>query len=90
MIYIRSVQVDPKGEVLKELPASLKVTKDPDKEFTAGPLYIPVNGNIRFEYKITLATSDGDFVKSEEWNPSEEKEVLLGKSALKRLFPDVK
>ncbi len=85
MITVRSTQVDPNGTSIKELP-SLKITKEADKEFTAGPLYIPTNGGLNFEYKITAATIDGDFYEAKQWVKATEKDVLLGKTKMKELF----
>lgn len=84
-VTIRSKQADPNGEVVKELSA-LKITKAEDREFTAGPLYIPTGSTIAFEYKLRLATADGEFVDSNEWIPATEKEIFLGKGRMKEIF----
>jgi hypothetical protein len=86
LINIRSSQLDPNGETVKEIPTALKITKEGDKEFTAGPLYIPTGSNISFEYKITMATAAGEFVDSRKWVPATEKEILLGKTRIKEIF----
>ena len=85
LVTIRSKQIDPKGEQLKEL-AALKITNDAAKEFSAGPLFIPANGTIDFEYKITAATTDGDFFPAAEWIRAAEKDILLGKTRMKEIF----
>ena len=84
-ITLRSRQVDPKGEEVKELGA-LKITKDAVKEFSVGPLFIPSGGSVEFEFKITMASSDGDFYPSNEWIRGTDKEVLLGKTRMKGIF----
>ncbi len=86
LINIRSSQLDPNGETIKEIPGALKITKEGDKEFTAGPMYIPTGSNLSFEYKITMATADGEFVDSKKWLPATEKEILLGKTKVKEIF----
>ena len=86
IVTLRSKQVDPKGELLSELPNTLKITKQADKDFSLGPLYQGSEGKVEFEYKLTIATIDGDFIKSEKWNRSTEKEILLGKTLVKQIF----
>jgi hypothetical protein len=86
MINVRSQQLDPNGTSVKELPSALKVTKASDKEFAAGPLYVPTGGTLSFEYKITMATADGEFREGGDWIPATEKEILLGKTRMKTLF----
>ena len=88
LITVRSKQADPKGLEMKEFDA-VKVTTEASKEFTVGPLFIPSNGSIEFEYKITVATAGGDFYPSNEWVPATEKEVLLGKTKLKTMFKGI-
>lgn len=83
MITVRSAQVDPKGTEVKEL-AAIKVTRE--GEFSTGPLFIPQNGTLDFEYKITAATDDGDFYPSNGWIRASEKEMLLGKTKMKDIF----
>lgn len=85
MVTVRSVQVDPKGGQLKELE-SFKITKEENKEFTTGPLFLASGGTLDFEYKITAATLDGDFYPANEWIKGSEKEMLLGKTKLKEIF----
>jgi hypothetical protein len=85
MITVRSRQADPKGVEMKEFDA-VKVTTDMARDFTVGPLYIPSNGTLEFEYKVTVATAGGDFYPSNVWQPATEKEVLLGKTKLKEMF----
>jgi hypothetical protein len=84
-VTVRSRQVDPKGEEVKEL-AAIKITKDAVKEFSVGPLFIPAGGAAEFEYKITMASTDGDFYPSNEWIKGTDKEVLLGKTRMKAIF----
>ena len=84
-VTLRSRQVDPKGEEVKELEA-LKITRDAAKEFSVGPLFIPSGGSTEFEYKITMASTDGDFYPSNEWIKGTDKEVLLGKTRMKSIF----
>ncbi len=84
-IVVRSRQVDPKGEEVKEL-AAIKITNDISKEFSTGPLYIPTGGAIDFEYKITIATKDGEFYPANEWIRGTDKDVLLGKTKMKEIF----
>lgn len=88
LITVRSQQADPKGVYLKELDA-LKIVKDDTKIYQVGPLFQPPGGNIEFEYKITVASTDGDFYISDKWNTSTSKEVLLGKTQLKELFKGI-
>ncbi|MGB3007307.1 MAG: hypothetical protein WBC06_12405 [Chitinophagaceae bacterium] len=88
MITVRSKQADPKGLELKEFDA-VKVTNDISKSFSVGPLYTPTGGLLEFEYKITVATADGDFYPSNEWIAATEKEILLGKSKLKAMFKGI-
>ena len=88
MITVRSKQADPKGLEMKEFDA-VKVTPDMAKDFTVGPLYIPSNGSVEFEYKVTAATSGGDFYPSNVWQSATEKEVLLGKTKLKEMFKGI-
>jgi hypothetical protein len=85
MITIRSHQVDPKGEQVKEL-ASVKVFNDMTKEYQAGPLFIPSDGTLQYEYRVTVATNDGDFYTASEWVPATDPELLLGKTMLKEMF----
>lgn len=85
LITVRSLQVDPKGELVKEL-AAVKVTNDMTKEFVAGPLFIPSGGAMDFEYKITVATTDGEFYPANDWIRGTDKEVLLGKTKMKEIF----
>lgn len=88
LVTIRSRQVDPKGEQVKEL-AALKITNDAAKEFSTGPLFTPANGTIGFEYRITAATKDGDFYTAGDWIPATEKDILLGKTRMKEIFRGV-
>jgi len=88
LITVRSSQADPKGIILKELDG-LKIMKDDTKIFQAGPLFLPPGSSLAFEYKITVASNDGDFYISEKWTPSSSKEVLLGKTQLKELFKGI-
>ena len=88
-VSVRSKQVDPNNELVKELPSALRITKSADKEFAAGPLYVPTNGTLAFEYKLRLVTADGEFVESNEWIPATEKEIFLGKSRMKEIFKTV-
>jgi len=85
LITIRSLQIDPKGEAMKELP-SLKVLNDMSRDFTTGPLFIPSGGSIDYEYKVTVATKDGDFYTASEWTRAAEAELLLGKTKMKEMF----
>ena len=85
LITIRSLQIDPKGEAMKELP-SLKVLNDMSRDFTTGPLFIPSGGSIDYEYKVTVATKDGDFYTATEWTRAAEAELLLGKTKMKEMF----
>ena len=89
IVTIRSKQVDPNGESVMELPNTLKITRQADKEFSLGPLYLGSDGKVQFEYKMTIATTDGDFIKSEQWNNSTEKDILLGKSFVKGIFSSI-
>jgi hypothetical protein len=84
-VTVRSRQFDPRGEEVKELEA-IKITKDAVKDFLAGPLFIPAGGSADFEYKITMASSDGDFYPSNEWIKGTDKEILLGKTRMKGIF----
>jgi hypothetical protein len=86
MVSIRSKQVDPNGETVKELPTTLKITRSEDREFSAGPLYVPTGSTISFEYKLRLATTDSEFVEAAEWIPATEKEIFLGKARMKEIF----
>ncbi|MEO5564014.1 MAG: hypothetical protein ABIR18_11280 [Chitinophagaceae bacterium] len=85
LITVRSKQADPKGIEMKEFDA-IRVTTDLAREFTVGPLFIPSSGTIEFEYKVTVATTEGDFYPSNQWVPATEKDVLLGKTKLKAMF----
>jgi hypothetical protein len=87
-ITIRSNQVDPTGGDVKELPA-LKITKDADKDFSAGPLFIPSGGNLDFEYKIVVASTDGEFYTTDKWIKGTDKEILLGKTKMKEIFKGI-
>ena len=78
-----------KTQLIKIIISDLKITKDDTKIFQAGPLFQPPGGNLDFEYKITVASIDGDFYISEKWTPSSSKEVLLGKTQLKELFKGI-
>ncbi len=84
LIKVRSRQVDPNGTEVKEL-ASIRVTND-DKEYPAGPLYIPSGGTIEFEYKVIITTKDGDVYSANDWIRGTDKDVVLGKSKLKEIF----
>jgi hypothetical protein len=88
LVTIRSKQVDPKGEQVKEL-AALKITNDAAKEFSAGPLFIAADGAIDFEYKITVATKDGDFYPANDWIKATGKDILLGKTRMKEIFSGI-
>lgn len=66
LVNIRSKQVEANGEAVQELASALKITKEADKTFTAGPLYIPADGSLSFEYKLTLARADGEFITSDK------------------------
>jgi hypothetical protein len=88
MITVRGTQVDPNGNAVKELP-SFKITKEADKEFSAGPLYPPTNGGLDFEYKITAATTDGEFYETNQWVKATEKDILLSKTKMKTLFKGI-
>lgn len=88
LITVRSKQGDPKGTELKEFEA-IKITKEGTGSNSAGPLFIPANGAIEFEYKITVASADGDFYPVRDWIPATEKDVLLGKTKLKELFKGI-
>ena len=85
MIYVRSKQADPKGEMVKELGA-IKITNDASKEFFAGPLFLAPGGQLEYEYRITAASLDGDFYPSPEWIKASDKELLLGRTAMKEMF----
>ncbi|MBI3139909.1 MAG: hypothetical protein HYZ15_15130 [Sphingobacteriales bacterium] len=84
LVAIRSKQVDPKGEELKEL-ATVKITRETG-ENAAGPLFIPAGGAVDFEYRITVATTDGDFYPANDWIKGADKEILLGKTKMKEIF----
>ncbi|HSU27984.1 MAG TPA: hypothetical protein VLJ68_06365 [Chitinophagaceae bacterium] len=88
MITVRSLQADAQGQELRELDA-LKVTKDPEKVFSAGPLYVPSGGKLDFEYKITVASTDGEFYQSNTWIKGNSKDMLLGKNALRTIFKGI-
>ena len=83
-VTIRSKQVDPNGEIVKELPV-LKITKSADREFSAGPLYVPTNGTLSFEYKLRLATTE-ELMESNDWIPATEKDIFIGMTRMKQLF----
>ncbi|MGQ0738317.1 MAG: hypothetical protein ACT4OJ_04590 [Bacteroidota bacterium] len=85
MVYVRSKQADPKGETVKELGA-VKITNDAAKEFFAGPLFLAPGGQLDYEYRITAASTDGDFYPSAQWIKASDKELLLGKTAMKEMF----
>jgi hypothetical protein len=84
-VKIRSMQVDPGGTEVKELPA-IRITSDDNREYTTGPLYVPAGGAISFEYMITVATKDGEFYSGNGWIPATDKDILLGKQKLKDIF----
>ncbi|MEO8582838.1 MAG: hypothetical protein ABI415_03515 [Flavitalea sp.] len=86
LVNIRSIQLDPKAENIKESGSILKITKANDKDFTAGPLFIPTGGSLSYEYKITMATDDGEFREMGKWISATENEILLGKTKLRELF----
>lgn len=86
LVTVRSRQLDPNGEVVKELPA-LKITKDESKEYAAGPFYLPTDGTLSFEYRMRMATADGEFREASEWFMASEKEMLLGKTRMRQIFP---
>ena len=88
LVTVRSLQVDPKGEQLKEL-SSLKVLNEMTKDFTTGPLFIPSGGSIDYEFRITVATRDGDFYTASDWVRSTEAELLLGKTKMKEMFQGI-
>ncbi len=88
MIYVRSSQVDPKGEMVKELPV-LNITNEPGKNFLVGPLFIPKGGSPDFEFNIKVSSTDGEFYLSDKWIKTSEKEVLLGKSRVIEIFKGI-
>ena len=83
-IVIRGKQGDPKGIEVKEFEA-IRINKETGTG-SAGPLFIPTGGSLEFEYKITVASTDGDFYPARDWVLSTEKELLLGKTKLKEMF----
>lgn len=85
LINVRSRQGDPKGTEMKEFEA-IKVIKEGTSGNTVGPLFIPTGGVLEFEYKVTVASADGDFYPARDWVPGNEKEILLGKTKLKDMF----
>ncbi len=87
LITLRSKQLDPNGRAEKQLPEALKITKESDKAFLAGPLFIPSGAKAAFQYKITMATTDGDFIDSLQWISAAETDIYISKSKLKDLFP---
>ncbi|HQZ49214.1 MAG: hypothetical protein KBA90_07090 [Chitinophagaceae bacterium] len=84
MITLRSAQGDPKGLTVKEF-TSLKLTQSVN-EGSTGPLYLPASSSLQYEYKIIIASKDGDFYSSNTWIPGNELENYLGKTQLKQLF----
>jgi hypothetical protein len=59
------------------------------EEFTTGPLFIPSGGSIEYEFRITVATRDGDFYTASDWVRSTEAELLLGKTKMKEMFQGI-
>ena len=87
MIAVRSVQGDPKGAEMKEF-ASIKLTKETNEAFV-GPLYLPASASLQYEYKITVASVDGDFYPAASWINGNSLENYLGKTQLKELFKNI-
>lgn len=85
LITVRSRQGDPKGTELKEFEA-IKLTKEGTGANSVGPLFIPTGGSLQFDYKVTVASADGDFYPARDWVAGTEKEILLGKTKLKDMF----
>ena len=85
LVTLRSMQADPRSEQVRELP-SVRVYDDLAREFLAGPLFIPSGGSLEYEFRITIATRDGDFYTATDWSRSTEPELLLGKTQLKEMF----
>ncbi len=80
-VRIRSRQADPKGEALVELPP-VRMEKD-EETYSAGPLYLPEGGDLRYEYFFTLVTKDGTSYSSDGWKVSKEPNLFIGIKALK-------
>ncbi|MBK6936757.1 MAG: hypothetical protein IPH18_07600 [Chitinophagaceae bacterium] len=88
LISLRSRQGDPKGAELKEFEA-IKISKEGTGNNSVGPLFIPTGGALEFEFKITVASADGDFYPARDWVAGTEKEILLGKTKLKEMFKGI-
>ncbi len=87
IITLRSAQGDPKGITVKEFP-SLKLTQTAN-EASTGPLYLPASSSLQYEFKIIVASKDGDFYSSNGWISGSELENYLGKTQLKQLFSGI-
>ena len=83
-IQVRSVQADPRGQVMKVLP-----TLDLRSDITTqtGPLYVEPGHAPAFEYNLALIMEDGTMYQSSKWIPSNQLTVYLGTKNIQEAIP---
>ncbi|HLT52922.1 MAG TPA: hypothetical protein VKZ97_03490 [Flavobacteriaceae bacterium] len=86
-IKVRSIQADPKGERVVELP-SIRVTEDMTV-FSTGPLYLSDQEGPNYEYAFSLVTEDGMVYDSSNWMSSTEAEMFIGMHNLTASIPEL-
>lgn len=83
-VKIRSKYIDTKGETVKE-SSVVRISQD-NTAFEVGPLYIPEDKSLDFEYFITLVTKSGNTHESDNWITHDNLFMFLGMEKLKQVI----
>lgn len=80
-IKIRSIQADPNGLTKVNLP-TLTIKQD-GTTANGGRLFVPKGKDPEFEYYLMLYKEDGTVYKSDNWQKTNEPEVVIGTKQIK-------
>lgn len=86
-VKVRSKFVDPKGETVTELEP-IYIRED-NGNITAGPLYVPEDESLEFEYFFTVVMNDGNTHNATDWISGNETDVFIGLQKLKEAIPSL-
>jgi len=87
-VRVRSIQVDPEGQEVRELPP-ISIRADETSE-TVGPLHLRTGESAQYEYFLKLITDDEIYL-SVDWVASSDDHVYLNKALIEQAlghFPD--
>ena len=80
-VSLRSRQVDPKGQKVREVSASIE---QDSKDFNVGPFYAWMDKDVQYEMRLTLVTDEREVDSG--WIPERDAELYLTKDVMRKAF----